>query len=58
MTFKLDSFCEKLRIWIVNIRKFVLLKAKLEARLVNANVDILLRQETSLSESVENLQIA
>ena len=46
---KLESFCEKLRMWSVNIRKLVLRKAELEARLVNANVDILLLQETWLS---------
>ena len=38
----LESFCEQLRIWSVNVRKFVLRKVQLEARLVKANVDILL----------------
>ena len=55
---KLESFCEQLRILNVNVRKLVLRKAELEARLVNANVDILLLQETWLSESVEEVQIA
>ena len=55
---RLGSFCEQLRIWSVNVRKLVLRKAELEARLANANVDVLLLQETWLSESVEAVQIA
>ena len=55
---RLGSFCEQLRIWSVNVRKLVLRKAELEARLANANVDVLLLQETCLSESVEDVQIA
>ena len=55
---KLESFYEKLRIWSVNVRKLVLRKAELETRLVNANVNILLLQETWLSESIEEVQIA
>ena len=35
---RLGSFCEQLRIWSVNVRKLVLRKAELEARLANANV--------------------
>ena len=55
---RLGSFCEQLRIWKMNARKLVLRKAELEARLANANVDVLLLQETWLSESVEAVQIA
>ena len=46
-----------MRIWSVNVRKLLHRKAELEARLVNANVDMLLLQETWLVKSVENVQI-
>ena len=51
------SFSERVRIWSVNVCKLSRRKAELEARLLNANVDILLLQETWLTDSEEEVRI-
>ena len=50
-------FSQRIRIWSVNTRKLLRRKAELEARLLNANVDLLFLQETWLSESAKDVQI-
>ena len=47
-----------MRICSVNVRKLRHWKAEVEAKLVNANVAMLLLEEPWLSESVEQVQIA
>ena len=54
----LGSFSGQVRIWSVNVCKLMRRKAELEARLRNANVDILLLQETWLSDDVEEVRVA
>ena len=52
-----NSFFQHVRIWSVNVRKLLRRKAELEARLRNADVHVLLLQETWLSESVEEVSL-
>ena len=52
------TYSQKLVIWSVNTRKLLKNKAELEARLKNAGVDVLVIQETWLSDSVEAVMIA
>ncbi len=53
----LDNFSERVRIWSVNVRKLLRRKAELEARLSNANVDIIMLQETWLADDVEEVRL-
>ena len=52
------GYSQSVRFWSVNARKLLRRKAELEARLANAEVDLLFVQETWLSEEVEDISIA
>ena len=55
---QLMFFCESVRVWSINCRKFLTRKAEIEARLRNSNVDIVCLQETWLSDSVEEISLS
>ena len=52
------SSIQRIRMWSVNARKLLRRRAELEARLHNANVDLLCVQETWLSDSIEYIVIS
>ncbi len=52
-----SAFFQRIRIWSVNVRRFLKRRAELEARLMNSDVHILMLQETWLSDNVESITI-
>ena len=54
----INAFCESVRVWSINCRKFLTRKAEIEARLRNSKVDIVCLQETWLSDSVEEISLS
>ena len=52
------GYSQCVRFWSINARKLLKQKAGIEARLANADVDLLFVQETWLSEAVEDIVIA
>ena len=49
---------QSIRIWSINARKLLRRRAELEARLLNAGVDIICVQETWLSDDVESVTLS